>query len=131
MARFARTVLSGANVGKVILSSSNRATGVEFRDESNALYTVNAALEVIMATGAIKTPSILQQSGIGPASVLQGAGVGVKVDLPVGMNLVDQVTSTTTFGFSGQRGGGQVITFPRFQVRLHMLGDWLRADGLW
>ncbi|KAJ9110960.1 hypothetical protein QFC20_002726 [Naganishia adeliensis] len=107
--------LSGANVGKVILSSSNRATGVEFRDESNALYTVNAALEVIMATGAIKTPSILQQSGIGPASVLQGAGVGVKVDLPVGMNLVDQVTSTTTFGFSGQRGGGQVITFPRFQ----------------
>ena len=78
-----------------------------------------------MSAGAIKTPSILQQSGIGPASVLQGAGVGVKVDLPVGMNLVDQVTSTTTFGFNGQRGGGQVITFPRFQVSRPMLCDWL------
>lgn len=89
---------------------------MEFRDESNAVYTVNAALEVIMATGAIKTPSILQQSGVGPARVLQSAGVAVRVDLPVGQNLVDQTTSTTTFGFSGQRGGGQVITFPRFQV---------------
>lgn len=112
------SVLSGANVGKVILNSANppRATGVEFRDESNTLYTVNAALEVIMATGAIKTPSILQQSGIGPRAVLQGAGVTVRVDLPVGQNLVDQITTTTTFSFSGQRGGGQVITFPRFQV---------------
>jgi choline dehydrogenase-like flavoprotein len=104
----------------VILNSANppRATGVEFRDEKGTTYTVNAALEVIMAAGAIKTPSILQQSGIGPRAVLQGAGVGVRVDLPVGQNLVDQVTSTTTFGFSGQRGGGQVITFPRFQVSL-------------
>ncbi|KAJ9127369.1 hypothetical protein QFC24_000776 [Naganishia onofrii] len=110
-------ILAGATVGKVILDSANppRATGVEFRDEKGTTYTVNAALEVIMAAGAIKTPSILQQSGIGPRAVLQGAGVGVRVDLPVGQNLVDQVTSTTTFGFSGQRGGGQVITFPRFQ----------------
>lgn len=83
-----------------------------------------------MSAGALKTPSILQQSGIGPASVLQGAGVGVKVDLPVGMNLVDQVTSTTTFGFSGQRGGGQVITFPRFQVSLVDVSWLVYADGL-
>lgn len=75
-----------------------------------------------MATGAIKTPSILQQSGIGPPAVLQGAGVNVRVDLPVGQNLVDQITTTTTFSFSGQRGGGQVITFPRFQVSLE--GRW-------
>ncbi|KAJ9106753.1 hypothetical protein QFC19_003065 [Naganishia cerealis] len=111
------TILAGATVGKVILNSANppRATGVEFRDEKGTTYTVNAALEVIMAAGAIKTPGILQQSGIGPQAVLQGAGVTVRVDLPVGQNLVDQVTTTTTFGFSGQRGGGQVITFPRFQ----------------
>jgi len=71
-----------------------------------------------MATGSIKTPVILQQSGIGPSSVLNAAGVQQRVDLPVGMNLIDQTTSTTDFGFSGQRGGGQDIAFPRFQVSL-------------
>ncbi len=69
-----------------------------------------------MATGSIKTPVILQQSGIGPTSVLQAAGVTQLLNLPIGQNLIDQTTSTTDFTFSGNRGGGQVITFPRFQV---------------
>lgn len=68
-----------------------------------------------MATGSIKTPVILQQSGIGPQSVLQNAGVQQRVDLPVGMNLIDQTTVTTNWNFVNARGGGQPITFPRFQ----------------
>lgn len=59
---------------------------------------------------------ILQQSGIGPQSVLQNAGVPQRVDLPVGLNLIDQTTVTTNWGFKNARGGGQPITFPRFQV---------------
>jgi choline dehydrogenase-like flavoprotein len=111
------TILNGAQVGKVILSSDStpRATGVQYRDQNGNTYTVNANLEVIVATGAIKTPVILQQSGIGPASVLQSAGVTQRVDLPVGLNLIDQTTTTTDWSFRGKRGGGQVITFPRFQ----------------
>lgn len=111
-------VLSGATVGKALLSSgsSPRATGVEFRDQSGTTYTANARREVIIATGSIKTPVILQQSGIGPASVLSAAGVTQRVDLPVGMNLIDQTTTSTSGSFRGTRGGGQPITFPRFQV---------------
>jgi choline dehydrogenase-like flavoprotein len=111
-------VLTGANVGKVLLSSSStpKATGVQFMDQSGNTYTANANLEVIMATGSIKTPVVLQQSGIGPTSVLQAAGVTQLVNLPIGQNLIDQTTTTTDFTFSGNRGGGQVITFPRFQV---------------
>ncbi|RSH94240.1 hypothetical protein EHS25_004043 [Saitozyma podzolica] len=111
------TILNGAQVGKVILSSDStpRATGVQYRDQNGNTYTTNANLEVIVATGAIKTPVILQQSGIGPASVLQSAGVTQRVDLPVGLNLIDQTTTTTDWSFRGNRGGGQVITFPRFQ----------------
>lgn len=69
-----------------------------------------------MATGSIKTPVILQQSGIGPTSVLNSAGVTPRVDLPVGLNLIDQTTTTTNWNFNGNRGGGQPIVFPRFQV---------------
>jgi choline dehydrogenase-like flavoprotein len=69
-----------------------------------------------MATGSIKTPAILQQSGIGPAAVLRAAGVVQKVELPIGMNLVDQTTTTTNWNFNAPRGAGQPITFPRFQV---------------
>jgi hypothetical protein len=51
-------VLTGANVGKVLLSSgpSPRATGVEFQDASSHTYTVNAGREVLVATGSVKTP---------------------------------------------------------------------------
>jgi choline dehydrogenase-like flavoprotein len=111
-------VLAGANVGKVRLSTdaTPRATGVEFRDQNGNTYTVSASREVIMATGSIKTPVILQQSGIGPSSFLSAAGVPVRVNLPIGQNLIDQVLTTTTFRFSGSAGGGSPITFPRFQV---------------
>lgn len=111
-------VLSGANVGKVTLSTGTtpRATGLEFRDQNNNVYTVSANLEVIMATGSIKTPAILQQSGIGPTAVLQSAGITQRVNLPIGQNLIDQTTTTTDWNFQGARGGGQPITFPRFIV---------------
>ena len=69
-----------------------------------------------MATGSIKTPVILQQSGIGPSDVLSSAGIDQRVDLPVGLNLIDQTTVTTNWNINSAGGGGQPITFPRFQV---------------
>jgi len=127
-------VLSGATVGKALLSSgsSPRATGVEFRDQSGTTYTANARREVIIATGSIKTPVILQQSGIGPASVLSAAGVTQRVDLPVGMNLIDQTTTSTSGSFRNARGGGQPITFPRFQVSfLQYVHYWLLTSRIY
>lgn len=112
--------MTEAQVGKVLLSegSSPTATGIEFRDNAGTTYTAKANLEVIMAAGSIMSPVILQHSGIGPNSVLSSASVGSRVDLPVGMNLVDQVTTTTNWQFSGNRGGAQEILFPRFQDML-------------
>jgi hypothetical protein len=51
---------------------------------------------------------ILQQSGIGPSSVLNAAGVTQRVNLPIGQNLIDQTTTTTNWQFTNARGGGQV-----------------------
>lgn len=117
------TILVGSNVGKVLLSNGKtpRATGLEFRDSTNKTYTVSARNEVVMALGSIKTPIILQQSGIGPKDVLKAANVTQRVDLPIGQNLIDQVTTSTYWHFNGTRGGGQPLTWPRFQVRPDML----------
>lgn len=111
------TILTGSTVGKVVLSSDTtpRATGVEFRDSSGTVYTVSARREVIMATGSIRTPVILQNSGIGPTSFLAAAGVQQRVDLPVGQNLIDQVTTTSNWNINAAGGGGQPILWPRFQ----------------
>jgi choline dehydrogenase len=52
---------------------------------------VYANKEVIVSSGALKSPQVLMLSGIGPRSVLSEAGVDVIEDLPVGQNLQDHV----------------------------------------
>lgn len=115
------TILVKSKVGKVNLASgaagsTPRATGVEFQSVGGSdTYTVSASREVIVATGAIRTPVLLQHSGIGPKAVLAAANVDLRVDLPVGQNLIDQTTSTTSFRITGAQAGGQSVLFPRFE----------------
>lgn len=97
------------------VDATPRATGVEFRDSQGQVYTANARREVLLATGSIKTPLVLQNSGIGPAAFLSTAGVQQRIDLPVGQNLIDQVTVTSNWNINAAGGGGQPITWPRFQ----------------
>ncbi|KAK7973204.1 hypothetical protein PG988_007338 [Apiospora saccharicola] len=62
-----------------ILFEGPRTTGVRFvSGTDNLSHNANARKEVIVATGAIQTPQLLQASGIGPAAVLRRAGVQVK-----------------------------------------------------
>ncbi len=54
--------------------------------------TVRASREVIVSSGAVGSPKLLLQSGIGPADHLEQMGVVVKHDLPgVGENLQDHL----------------------------------------
>ncbi|KAH9438672.1 hypothetical protein MCOR27_001459 [Pyricularia oryzae] len=78
------------------LPTPKRVQEVEFlprRDShSNNIHSsrVSASREVIMASGAIHTPTILQVSGIGPAYVLERLNITVQIELPgVGNNLQD------------------------------------------
>jgi choline dehydrogenase len=60
--------------------------------------TVRARVEVILAAGAIGSPQILQNSGVGPVSVLDNAGVQVRHALPgVGRNLQDHLQVRLVF----------------------------------
>lgn len=81
------TVKKGVQVRRVIVEGG-RATGVELADGSR----LSASSEVILSSGAIGTPRLLQLSGIGPADHLAGLGIPVVFDQPqVGANLQDHL----------------------------------------
>jgi len=72
---------------------AGRATGVEVvQGNDRTLTTIRADREVIVASGAIGSPKLLMQSGIGPAEHLRSVGVACVHDLPgVGSNLQDHL----------------------------------------
>ena len=72
-----------------ILFEGKRAVGVRYRLPDGSARTVRARREVILSSGAINTPRLLQISGIGPADWVRALGVDVVADLPVGKNLRD------------------------------------------
>ena len=76
-----------------VLVDANRATGVEVvLGGSRDVQIVRAAREVIVSSGAIGTPKLLMQSGIGPATHLESVGVPVRHGLRgVGGNLQDHL----------------------------------------
>ncbi|TCA02642.1 GMC family oxidoreductase [Rhizobium leguminosarum] len=83
-------VRTGARVARIILEGA-RATGVEIVT-SHGQEIVRAEREVLVSSGAIGSPKLLLQSGIGPADHLKSVGVKVLHDLPgVGGNLQDHL----------------------------------------
>ena len=84
-------LLTEHSVARVIFDKK-RAAGVEYLPSSGGdVVRVNASHEVILAAGAMKTPQILQLSGVGPARLLESFNVSLVVDLPgVGANLQNQ-----------------------------------------
>ena len=83
------TVLTRALVTRLTFAG-NRATGVEifYRGKTHRI----AALEVVLSLGAIHTPKVLMQSGIGDRPQLQRLGVPVLQHLPgVGLNFQHHV----------------------------------------
>ena len=83
-------VITGALIQRIVLDD-RRASGVEFIRDGDR-QTLNAGREVILSAGPIASPHLLQLSGIGPATVLQTAGIEVAHDLPgVGENLQDHL----------------------------------------
>jgi choline dehydrogenase-like flavoprotein len=76
-----------------------KAVGVQITDDAtNKTSIVYAKKEVVLAAGAIQTPKLLQLSGVGPRSVLEAAGVKVKVELDaVGSNFQDHPYATVIF----------------------------------
>ncbi len=91
------TVMTDMHVRQVLFGKGHalpsRATGVQGIDmKSHAETRVHARKEVILCAGAIGSPQLLMQSGIGEQKMLQKLGIPCIHDLPgVGRNLQDHL----------------------------------------
>lgn len=76
-----------------VLFSGKRAIGVDYlKGDSDQRITAHARREVIVCSGAIASPQLLQRSGVGPSDLLRSLDIPVVHDLPgVGANLQDHL----------------------------------------
>jgi len=84
------TVIPHTLVDKVLFDDK-KAMGVRYFSAGRR-FDLHANKEVILSAGSIGSPAILQRSGVGPAKVLDAAGIPVLIDSPgVGENLQDHL----------------------------------------
>ena len=84
------TVLTHAQAKKLTVADG-RVTGVDFMLDGVDAHA-GAGREVVLSSGAVGSPQILQLSGIGPARLLRDHGIDVAHELPgVGENLQDHL----------------------------------------
>lgn len=121
------TVLTRTTARRVILEGG-RAIGIEGQGDSGPLR-VMASKEVIIAAGAIHSPHLLMNSGIGEASQLQAAGIGCHANLRgVGKNLLEHAT----VGVEHRRlGAGPMVAAMRIdRLVFNLAASYLFGRGL-
>lgn len=92
------TVVSSAMVTR-LLFKGKRVFGVE-AIVNGELHRINATHEVVLSMGAINTPKVLMQSGIGPENELRKHKIDIVEKLPgVGQNHQDHVAFGCTWEY--------------------------------
>ena len=93
-------IITGARADRIILENG-RAAGIAF-SKDGAQHQAMAAGEVILCSGAINSPQLLQLSGIGPGAILGDHGIAVQHELPgVGENLQDHLQLRCAYKVEG------------------------------
>ncbi|KAM5543788.1 hypothetical protein V8D89_002405 [Ganoderma adspersum] len=87
-------VLTGATVHRLLTTKQADglvATGAEFA-HGDKVHTVSAGKEVILCAGTVKSPHVLELSGIGARATLEAASIPIQLELPaVGENMQDHI----------------------------------------
>jgi choline dehydrogenase len=110
-------VETGAWAQRVLLEG-RRVVGVEYR-QGEALHTVRARREVLLASGAVQSPQLLELSGIGNGELLQKAGVPVVHHLPgVGENLRDHLHVRLSFETNLRITLNAILRSPYLQAKM-------------
>ncbi len=110
------TVLTNATATRV-LTEGKRATGIEV-SYGGALQQIRARREVVLSAGPLKSPQLLELSGIGNAEVLRKFGISPVHNLPgVGENLHDHPNVRLTFECTKPITINDVLRNPLLRVK--------------
>jgi choline dehydrogenase len=117
-------LLTHTHVRRILLEG-RRAVGIEI-EQGGTVKSIRARREVIVSGGAINSPVLLMNSGIGPASELKQVGIEVQHDLPgVGKNLQDHVQGRFTFLTRTPGTLNEILTSTRQQARMAL--EWVAS----
>lgn len=110
--------MTGAQVIKLELSSQPdgqgklRATGVTYVSGGQT-YTAAVSKDVVLSSGSIQSPQILELSGIGNKTLLENVGIQSKLDNPnVGENYQDHLVYLQSFTVPNTTETWDVISNP-------------------
>jgi choline oxidase len=129
------TLVTETTVDRVVLDDRGRAVGVEAGSS-----VIEARREVVIAAGAINSPKILLQSGIGPADHLEDVGIDLRHDLPgVGAGLTDHCETFIMWALNRPVGeslnncengifASTGIQGPEFDLYLHVITQFYYVD---
>jgi choline dehydrogenase len=96
------TVLTGAQATGIVFEA-RRAVGLRFVQEGRE-RRAGARREVLLASGAVGSPQLLQLSGVGPGALLQELGIPVvHAHDGVGANLQDHLQIRTVYKVKNTR----------------------------
>ncbi|KAF8872799.1 GMC oxidoreductase [Gymnopilus junonius] len=131
-------VLTSALVSRILFKEAKgnedrTAETVAFIYDGKA-YIVNVKKEVILSAGGIKSPHILELSGIGQPEVISKIGVDVVVDLPgVGENVQEHTLVSLPFELPPGHESLDLLLDPSYAAKakeLHALGQGLYRTGI-
>ncbi|KAI6517476.1 hypothetical protein MCOR06_006193 [Pyricularia oryzae] len=91
-------------------SGAVQASGVEYLTAAGEAVVVDARREVVLSAGSLRSPAILEASGVGNPRVLQPLGINVTVNLPgVGENLQEQPNTSLNYVLRASLTGQNVM----------------------
>ncbi|KAI4592934.1 hypothetical protein KJ359_010186 [Pestalotiopsis sp. 9143b] len=100
------------------------ADGVEYLTAAGDSVTVQAGKEVILSAGSLRSPLILESSGVGHLETLEKLGIATKIDLPgVGENMIEQPLAALAYSANFPNTTGTVGPFGLFVNAQDIFGD--------
>ena len=118
------TLVTSALVQKINFDEAGAqpsASGVTY-EKGGITVSVKATKEVILTAGALRTPQLLQVSGIGDKALLNSLGVNCLVHLPkVGENLHDHPTTKIQYNLSEPISMAGISFFAKAKIGLQWM----------
>ncbi|XP_050421956.1 glucose dehydrogenase [FAD, quinone]-like [Adelges cooleyi] len=120
-------ILTNAEVKKVMFRNNYEARGVVYSKFGKS-FKVFASKSIVISAGALNTPKILMNSGVGPVDQLKPLKIPLVADLPVGENLQDHIITGMDMIVLNKSLG---LTFLHVTSPLNMYKYVFEGTGIW